>query len=48
MRDAIGHDVRLDSPLTPREQSILDGVLMGIWPDAQAGIDYARKVWGWV
>ena len=48
MRDAIGHDVRLDSPLTPRERSILDGVLKGIWPDIQTGIDYARKVWGWV
>jgi|TARA_Y100001951_G_scaffold94379_1_gene90787 hypothetical protein len=47
MRDAIGHDVRLDSPLTERERSIISGVLMGLWPDAQAGIDYARKVWGW-
>ncbi len=48
MRDAIGHDVRLDSPLTPRERSILIGAAMGIWPSVQAGIDHARKEWGWV
>ena len=48
MRDAIGHDGLLDSPLTPRERSILIGVEMGIWPDAQAGIAHARKEWGWV
>ena len=48
MRDAIGHDVKLDSPLTTRERFVLDGVLMGIWPSAQDGMDYMRKRCGWV
>ena len=48
MRDAIGHDVRLDSPLTTRERFILIGVEQGIWPDAKVGIDHMRAAWGCV
>ena len=43
----IGQDVKLDSPLTTEERFILNGVLMGIWPDAQSGVDHMRSAWGW-